>query len=249
MVFLPGLGVDDIVEHTKYLQTNEFQGLEVEHEKTMWLYSGSIKWKCRLNKNVFLLNEDDIPVVSINVLNESKSREVQRIEFSLAHHMKATGWSWEGHELAQNRRTVVDLQHKEVPLVVVPGEEKGIQCPLQIVPDEIPKLPPSVNCHSISLEYTLKIFLCVPGATEKAECTLPIRFVAADWNREPKPKEPLLQSSYTKDNNTEKKDEKEGEEEKDGDENSEIIEKNEEKEELESETIEELRKTKEEIIE
>ena len=118
-----------------------------------------------------------MPVVYIDLDNQSSSRVIQSIEFRLSYHMRVAGWSWDGLELAQNRRIQVPLLDDQRPeLNLQPGEAKGLLWPLHINPEALPSMPPTFRSKAMSLTYTLLVILQISGATEPAECQLALKF-------------------------------------------------------------------------
>ena len=97
--------------------------------------------------------------------------------------MTAKGWSWEGHDFSQLKKVKVPLLEDKKELFVGPSQERGIGWPLYIDENNFLHLPPSFTSKSMTIQYTLCITLRIPGATESAECKLPIHFIIPDISR------------------------------------------------------------------
>ena len=76
LMFLPGFKEQHLLNHSTFLQTSDFSGAMAEMNKTMFLYSGSIKFTCKLNKSAYFFTADDVPVVSVDIVNLSKTRSI-----------------------------------------------------------------------------------------------------------------------------------------------------------------------------
>ena len=200
VVFLPGLTDEFVLEHTKSLRMHDFNGPEMEQVKNMLFYKGSISCFCKLNKKCFILSANDLPVISVFIKNQSKSRHVKSVEFKIKYQVEAIGWNWMGYELANKKIVRVPLIQTETMVDIRPGDETGIHYPLQIADEFLPTLPPSFSSKSISVKYFIDAIIHIPGATDKMLYSLPVQFLIPEGNQFNKKKE--IQKKDTIDNQT-----------------------------------------------
>ena len=161
----------------------EFKGPQVEMDKKMLLYSGTVSFKCKLNKSVYSLTPEDKPILSLQIRNGTRTRTVQSIVLNLSHIMTVNGWNWAGQILSRKKESFVPLTEPEIEVNVEPGKDVDIQVPINIDEDCYPGLPPSFISGSMELKYVLSVGLHIPGVMDDPERDIPIKFIISDISK------------------------------------------------------------------